>query len=177
MTPKSTELVAGVLRVFVVGLIPFSIYQLFLRAFYALQDTRTPFLINCATTVVNIAINVPMFAAIGVEGLALGHAASYLFGVALQAFVLTRRIHGLDRARVVRSVLRIGAAGLVMGVFVWGASIFIEGAIEPLGLWQQAVALLGPVIVGIASYLGLARLFRVEELAQVRGLVGKRGGD
>ncbi len=175
MTPRSTELVAGVLRVFVVGLVPFSIYQLFLRAFYALQDTRTPFFINCATTIVNIAINVPMFAIIGVEGLALGHAASYLFGVALQSFVLTRRIHGLDRKRVLASAFRIGAAGLVMGLFVWGASIGMGRVIDPVGLWQQAVLLLVPVLVGLASYLGLAHLFGVEELAQVRGLIGRRG--
>ena len=176
MTPRSTELVADVLRVFVVGLVPFSIYQLFLRAFYALQDTRTPFVINCATTVVNVAINVPMFAAIGVEGLALGHAASYLFGVALQSFVLTRRVYGLDRKRVIRSALRIGSAGLAMGLFVWGTSLGVERLVDPLGLWQQAVALLVPVVVGVASYLGLARLFGVEELAQVRQLVAKRVG-
>lgn len=177
MTARSTELVAGVLRVFVIGLIPFSIYQLFLRAFYALQDTRTPFLINCATMVVNIAINVPMFAAIGVEGLALGHAVSYLFGVTLQSFVLTRRIHGLDRKRVINSARRIGGAGLVMGLFVWGASLGLERVMDPIGLWQQTVQLLVPVLVGLVTFIGLARLFGVEELAQVRGLIRRRGND
>ena len=175
MTPRSTELVAGVLRVFVLGLIPFSIYQLFLRAFYALQDTRTPFLINCATTIVNIAINIPMFAAIGVEGLALGHAASYLFGIALQAFVLTRRIGGLDRARVTASAARIGAAAAGMGFLVWGSATVVERVIEPLGLWQQGLGLAIPVAIGVGSYLVLGRMFRIEELAQVRGLV-RRGG-
>ena len=174
MTPRSTELVTGVLRLFVVGLVPFSIYQLFLRAFYALQDTKTPFLINCATTIVNIAVNVPMFAAIGVEGLALGHAASYLFGVAVQAFVLTRRVHGLDRKRVIDSTVRIFGAGILMGAVVWGISIAIEGAIDPLGLGQQLVVLGVPVIGGVLAYLGLSILFRVDELAQVRALVGRR---
>ena len=174
MTPRSTELVTGVLRLFVVGLVPFSIYQLFLRAFYALQDTRTPFFINCATTAVNIAVNVPMFAAIGVEGLALGHAASYLFGVALQAFVLTRRVHGLDRKRVIDSAVRIFGAGLVMGAVVWGISVAIEGVVEPLGLGQQLLVLGVPVIAGVAAYVGLSIAFKVEEMSQVRALVARR---
>ncbi|MBW3594117.1 MAG: murein biosynthesis integral membrane protein MurJ [Actinobacteria bacterium] len=174
MTPRSTELVASVLRVFVIGLVPFSIFQLFLRAFYALQDTRTPFLINCATTGVNIAINVPMFALIGVEGLALGHAASYLFGTAVQGFVLARRTGGLDRRRVVNSCVRISAAGLLMGIIVWGTSVGIENVIRPIGFAQQALVLVIPVVVGVAAYLGLAHLLRVEEMTQVRRLV-RRG--
>jgi len=174
MTPRSTELVASVLRVFVIGLVPFSIFQLFLRAFYALQDTRTPFFINCATTALNIAINVPMFALIGVEGLALGHAASYMFGTALQAFVLARRTGGLDRKRVTDSALRIAGAGLIMGAVVWGASVGIEQVVTPIGLWQQGVLLAVPVCVGVAAYLGLARVLRVEELNQVRRLARRR---
>lgn len=177
MTPRSTELVAGVLRVFVIGLVPFSVYQLFLRAFYAMQDTRTPFLINCTTTVVNIAINVPMFAAIGVEGLALGHAVSYLFGTTVQAFVLARRVGGLDRKRVIDSIVRITGAGALMGVIVWGASSGIERLVRPVGLAQQALVLVVPVAIGGVAYLGLAHLLRVSELGGVRSLLRSRGGD
>ena len=176
MTARSTELVASVLRIFVIGLVPFSIFQLFLRAFYAMQDTKTPFLINCATTVVNIAINVPMFALLGVEGLALGHAASYLFGTAVQAFVLARRVGGLDRERVVDSALRISGAGILMGMVVWGVSVGIEEVVSPIGFGQQSLVLGIPVIVGAAAYLGFAHILRVEEMRQVRALV-RRGGD
>ena len=175
MTGRSTELVASVLRIFVLGLVPFSIFQLFLRAFYAMQDTRTPFLINCATTVVNIAINVPMFALIGVEGLALGHAVSYLFGTAVQAFVLARRTGGLDRKRVVNSGFRISAAGALMGVVVWAVSAGVEEIISPIGLGQQLVVLGAPVALGAAAYLGFAHLLRVEEMTQVRALVRRSG--
>ena len=174
MTARSTELVATVLRFFVLGLVPFSIFQLFLRAFYAIQDTRTPFLINCATMTVNIAINVPMFAVIGVRGLALGHAASYLFGVGLQARALRKRIGGLDRARVARSAGKVAVAAAGMGVIVWLVSKATESAITANGFGQQVVLLMVPVVVGVAAYLGLAYLLRVEELTQVRGLVSRR---
>jgi putative peptidoglycan lipid II flippase len=174
MTPRSTELVADVLRFFVLGLVPFSIFQLFLRAFYAIQDTRTPFLINCITMTVNIAINVPMFAIIGVRGLALGHAVSYLFGVFLQARALRKRIGGLDRARLTRSAMKVAVAAAGMGLIVWLMSRAAETLISPTGFAQQVALVLAPVVVGVAAYLGLAYFIGVEELTQVRGLITRR---
>ena len=56
MTNNRLEFYPADMAVSALGGVPFSIYQLFLRAFYAMQDTRTPFLINCATTIVNIAM-------------------------------------------------------------------------------------------------------------------------
>ncbi|HSK37641.1 MAG TPA: murein biosynthesis integral membrane protein MurJ, partial [Actinomycetota bacterium] len=53
VTEESTELLVPVLMVFVLGLVPFSTFQLVLRAFYALQDTRTTFLVNLAAVGVN----------------------------------------------------------------------------------------------------------------------------
>lgn len=174
MTPRSTLLVADVLRVFVIGLVPFSIYQLFLRAFYALQDTRTPFVINSVTTAVNIAINVPMFAAIGVEGLALGHAASYLVGIALQARALSRRIGGLDRARVLHSTGGVLVASAAMGGVVWISLKAIEKAVDPAGLGSRSIIVIVPVVLGLAAYLAATYLLKVEELGSIRSLIRNR---
>jgi putative peptidoglycan lipid II flippase len=176
MTDRSTELVADVLRVFVIGLLPFSIFQLFLRAFYALQDTRTPFLINCVATVVNLGMNVAFFEVLRVRGLALGHAVSYLIGMLLQGRALSARIGGLDLRRVLRSGSKTVVAGAGMGVLVWLSSRWLENTMTFTGFAEQAVGVLVPVLVGVISYLALAYLLRVEEMRQVRSLVGRRSG-
>ena len=173
MTARSTELVAGVLRFFVLGLVPFSIFQLMLRAFYALQDTRTPFMINCVAVVVNLLINVPMFSLFGVKGLAMGHATAYILATTLLARALSRAVGGLGVRRIARSVTRITAAALVMGVVVWGVSKAVESAIDVSTIVGQVIAVAAPVIVGGLAYLALGRLFRVEELAHIRTLVGR----
>ena len=174
-TSRSTDLVADVLRFFVLGLVPFSIFQLFLRAFYALQDTRTPFLINCAAMMVNIAVNVVAFAALGVEGLALGHAISYLFGVLVQGVVLARRIGGLELRRIFSGTAKMAIAAAAMGGLVWLVAAGVADIAEPAGVVTQALALVVPVLIGVVSYLGLAYLLRVDELTQVRSLIGRRG--
>jgi putative peptidoglycan lipid II flippase len=177
MTDRSTELVADVLRVFVIGLLPFSIFQLFLRAFYAMQDTRTPFLINCVATVVNLSMNIAFFEILRVRGLALGHAVSYLIGMLLQGRALSARIGGLDLRRVFRSTGKALVAGAGMGILVWLSSRLLENNMTFAGFGQQAVGVLVPVLVGVVSYLAFAYLLRVEEMKQVGSLVGRRLGN
>jgi putative peptidoglycan lipid II flippase len=174
MTARSTELVAGVLRFFVLGLVPFSLFQLMLRAFYALQDTKTPFKINVLAVAFTTALNVPLFMWMGVKGLALGHALGYLLGVLLQAGLLRTRIGGLDGARVLTSIGKIGVAAAVMGGLVWFVWLGIERTWEPDSLLGQGLGLAGPVVVGVVSFLGLAVALRVEELAFLRNIVSRR---
>ena len=174
---QSTHLVAGVLRFFVLGLVPFSLFQLFLRAFYAMQDTKTPFLINCAAVAVNTAINLPMYAWLGVKGLAAGHAIAYTFGAVIQARVLARKIGGLDAARVRRSAVRIGVAAAAMGVITWVITEALETTLlDSSSFAVQAAGLAIPVLIGGSSFLLIAHFLHVEELAHVKGLLKRRAG-
>jgi putative peptidoglycan lipid II flippase len=173
MSDASTELVSGVFRFFVLGLLPFSLYQLFLRAFYALQDAKTPFLINCGAVAFNTAVNFPLFYWLGVRGLAAGHAMTYLTGVAIQGRNLSRRIGGFDHRRLARSLGRILLASLAMGVVVWWASQLSEQLFAGAGLGGEAAAVALPVAVGALSYFALAHLLGVEELRHLKGLIGR----
>ncbi|MEA2485288.1 MAG: putative peptidoglycan lipid flippase [Actinomycetota bacterium] len=173
MTTRSTELVATVLRFFVLGLVPFSLFQLLARAFYAMQDTKTPFVINCFSVGTNIAVDFPLFFAMGVKGLALGHALSYFIGVILQLRELRKRIGSIDGKRLLSSGLRITSAAALMGALVWLTfqgllRITTTSAIGDLA--QVAV----PIAVGLVSYLIFANLFKVEEIGYVRSLLARR---
>lgn len=173
MTAESTDLVAGVLRLFVIGLLPFSLFQLFLRAFYSLQNTKTPFLINCASVGLNTIVNLAVYGRFGVEGLAAGHALAYTFGAFLQARSLSKRIGGLGGGAIARAVGRIAIAAGGMGLLVWLSSRALDGVLEPTFV-GQTVGLLVPVLIGVMSYLILARLLRVPELDYAKGLLARR---
>ncbi len=176
VSERSTELVASVLRFFVLGLVPFSLFQLFLRAFYAMHNTKTPFLINCAAVALNTAINIPMYVWFGVRGLAAGHAVAYAFGVTLQGRYLSRKVGGIDGHRILRSFLRIGVAAAGMGLLVWLASRGAESIFPTEEFGGQVAAVVAPVVVGVVTYLGLAAALKVEELNLVRGIASRRLG-
>jgi len=177
VTEESTSLLVPVLMVFVLGLVPFSTFQLVLRAFYALQDTRTTFRVNLVSVGVNVVVDLLLFNLLPVRwkipGLAFGHVTSYTVGSALLLYLLSRRIGGLEGFHIMAAVGRMLVAGLVM----LGATLLVvravAAAIEP-GLARDLITVVAGVVVGAATYLATARLLRVEELALLRDVVRRR---
>jgi putative peptidoglycan lipid II flippase len=177
VTEESTSLLVPVLMVFVLGLVPFSTFQLVLRAFYALQDTRTTFRVNLVSVGVNVVVDLLLFNLLPqrwkIPGLAFGHVSSYTVGSALLLYLLSRRIGGLEGSRVMAAVGRMLVAGLVM----LGTTLLIvrgvAAAIDP-GLARDLVTVVAGVAVGAGTYLATARLLRVEELSMLLDLVRRR---
>ena len=178
VTEESTDLLIPVLMVFVLGLVPFSTFQLVLRAFYALQDTRTTFLLNLVAVGVNVVANLLLFSLLPerwkIPGLALGHVAHYTVGSALLLYFLSKRIGGLDGARIVRAVGRMLAAGAVMFVATALVGRAVALALDP-GFLRDLVTVAAGVAAGVATYLAAARLLRVEELSLLLDVVRRRG--
>jgi putative peptidoglycan lipid II flippase len=178
VTEESTSLLVPVLMVFVLGLVPFSTFQLVLRAFYALQDTRTTFRVNLVSVGVNVVVDLLLFNLLPVRwkipGLAFGHVSSYTVGSALLLYLLSRRIGGLEGSRIMAAVARMLVAGLVMLGATLLAARGVAAAIAP-GLARDLVTVVAGVVVGAATYLATARLLRVEELALLLDVVRRRG--
>jgi putative peptidoglycan lipid II flippase len=178
VTEASTSLLVPVLMVFVLGLVPFSTFQLVLRAFYALQDTRTTFRVNLVSVGVNVVVDLLLFNLLPqrwkIPGLALGHVSSYTVGSALLLYLLSRRIGGLEGSRILGAVGRMLAAGLVMVAATLLVARGVAAAIDP-GLGRDLVTVVAGVIVGAGTYLAVARLLRVEELALLLDVVRRRG--
>jgi len=168
MQARSTELLAGVLQLFSIGLLSFCTFQLFLRAFYAMQDTRTPALINLVAVGLNTAVNLVYFRYLNVEGLALGHATAYTFASITAALILRRRLGGLDGRRLWSPLLQIGLAGLATGGAALRASSWLGDLLGTASLGPQLLQVGGGVAAGLGAFLGVALLFRLQELALIR---------
>jgi len=171
MTSGSTTLVVEVLRFFVLGLPQGAILTFFVRSFYSMQDTRTPFFLISLVVIFNAAINVPLFAWMGVGGLALGQALANTLGILLLGRSLARSAGGLDGKRVGKSVTRTALASIVMGIIVWSLLIVLNLVVTAEGFIQQCVVVGVPAVAGTVSYLLLAHAFKVEEIVYVRRLL------
>jgi putative peptidoglycan lipid II flippase len=173
-TAQDARLVADVLVVFSAGLFSFSAFQLLLRAFYAMQDTRTPALVNVGATAINVGVNFPLFAALGVQGLALGFAISYTFAAAVSAAIMRRRLDGLEGRRVMAGLSKALVAGGATAGAAWLSARLIGDAVGTSGLGGQSVQVLGSVAIGLLVFLAAALVLRMEELELLKGfLVGR----
>lgn len=174
---RSTELLAHVLVFFALGLFPFCAFQLLLRAFYAMQDTRTPALINVGENAVFIAGNVLLFRYLKVGGLALSNGIGYTFASVVALVVLRRRLHGLEGRRLSGVLLRILVSGVAGGAAAFAVATWLGRTLGTTGVGNELVQVGGGGLAGAGVFLALAVAFQLEELQLLRSLVrGRIGG-
>jgi putative peptidoglycan lipid II flippase len=174
----------GPLSLFAIGVFFFTTHYLMLRGFYALEQTRRVFFIQCVVSSVNILAAIALTRGIDpsqtASRLVLAYAASYAVGAALSYRQLSVQLGGLSGARLVRFAVRIG---LVVGAAALVALLARHGIHGALEGNDKLTALARVVVVGVAgtlTYLVLARLVRLDEVSEVTrmlsGRVGRRGG-
>ncbi len=176
---NSTLLLTRTMVMFVLGLLPFSTFQLILRAFYALQNTRTTFLVNLVSTSVNVVANLLLFWVLPqpwkVPGLALGQSIGYTIGAALLLWRLSQRIGGLGLTPILRVVSRMLLASLIMGVIAALVAAVVSAAVG-IGTLGDLATVVAGVSAGLLAYLVAARLLRIDEIGAVIDLLRRRVG-
>jgi putative peptidoglycan lipid II flippase len=171
-----TELMATALTGFAVGLPFFSAFQLLTRTFYAMHDARTPALVNAAAAGVNALANLALTLVfgLGIGGLALGHAASYVFGTLVLSGILRGRLRRLDGRRIGRTLALVSPAGLLSAGAALGAVVLIRETVgedtAPERLLQVGVA----VVAGLLVFVSAALIFRLKEVDDLRKVVQRR---
>jgi putative peptidoglycan lipid II flippase len=174
----ATDRTASTLLFFAIGLVGHIVVHVLTRAFYAMQDTRTP----VAWAIVAVVINVPLMVALagpmGVEGLALALSIASVLEVIGLMWSLRRRIESVEETVVLRSLGRAAVAALAAGLLMLGGLTVVEssmGALLDNSVGRLAV-LLGLSTAGIAIFLLVAAALRSPELEQLRRLLRRRGG-
>jgi putative peptidoglycan lipid II flippase len=172
--PSSTALTVVALRFYAIGLLGQATVEIVTRAFYALQDTRTPVMVAATAMIANLLLALLLRPLLGHGGLALALSAASLLEAVLLVWLVRRRLHGLDEPRLVLSALRslAGAAVLALALNLVAGPLerLVEGSgqVERLGIVALAVGL------GASLYLVATLALRSEEPRQLLGLA-RRG--
>jgi putative peptidoglycan lipid II flippase len=164
------------------GLLPMAVTLLQLRVFYAMKDARTPTLIQVGMVVVRVPLLLLVPVLVSEErvvaGLMLVTSLTYVAGWVLGHVVLRRRLGVLETRATLLPVLRTAAVAVVAGLLGWLAVSLTDGALGASVAGSLVTVLLGTVVIGVATLVGLvvARAPEVREpLAAVRARLGRRG--
>ncbi|MGW2067083.1 murein biosynthesis integral membrane protein MurJ [Streptomyces sp. NPDC001953] len=168
------------LMAFGLGLIPYSVQYVVLRAFYAYEDTRTPFYNTVIVAVVNASASAVCYLVLparwAVVGMAASYGLAYAIGVGVAWARLRKRLNGdLDGARVVRTYARLGIAS-VPAALLSGAACYGIGHSLGQGVGGSFAALLGGGALLLGVFYVAARKMRIEELNSMVGMVRGRLG-
>ncbi|MEU2582628.1 murein biosynthesis integral membrane protein MurJ [Streptomyces avermitilis] len=168
------------LMAFGLGLIPYSVQYVVLRAFYAYEDTRTPFYNTVIVAAVNAGASALCFFLLpgrwAVVGMAASYGLAYAIGVGVAWNRLRKRLGGdLDGARVLRTYARLGIAS-VPAALLSGAACYGVGQTLGQGVGGSFVSILGGGAVLLGVFYVAARKMRIEELNSMVGMVRGRLG-
>ena len=180
-TTEQATLTGTITSVFMLGLLPFTLFYVLFRGFYAVEDTRTPFLVSLLMNVVALAVAIPLFYNVSggaqIGALAFGYVCGFWATFIVSWILLARRLGGLDSAATVRSLLRMLIAGfLAFGVMV-GAEALLSATLtgnDYANPWLTIVDVLAICIVGGLVYLAAAWSMRIQEVADVTALVTRK---
>lgn len=174
---SATERTANALLYFALGLVGHIVVHVLARAFYAMQDTRTPVTWAIIAVAVNVVLMAMLVGPMGVEGLALALSISAVLEVLGLLWSLRRRIESVEEGAILRSVGRAGVAALAAALLMLGGLTVVEGSLG--GLLDNAVGRLLVLLVlsaaGGAVFLVVAAALRSPEIGQLRGILRRRG--
>ena len=174
---SDARLTGATLAGFAVGLVPFSAFQVQLRAWLAMRDSRTPALVNLAITALNVLADVVLYLALPsrqkVVGLAIGFSLSYVVGTLWFARLLRARLGKANEHRVARTHVRLVVATIVAVLPAYGTARLLTAGLG-LDVESSLVALVAALVVGIGIFAAVASRMRIRELAQLAAVVRNR---
>jgi putative peptidoglycan lipid II flippase len=167
---SSARYLGQIFAIFSLGLLPYMVFQLQLRVFYALHDSRTPALIGVAAMAMNIAANYTALAILParevVAGLGAGFGLANLVGAILSWGILSRRLGGLHGITISSSLIRMHLAAVPAVVFAVAITLMV-GVVLHAGRLSAFVTVALAGSGGLLLYVMFAKAFRVRELTDL----------
>ena len=159
-----------VFGIFSLGLVPYMMFQLMLRVFYAMRDSRTPMYIGVAVMAVNVAVSLFSLATLPaghvVEGVAAAFGLANVVGTVIAWRILSRRMRGLYGRLIAISLVRMHLAAIPGAIFALAVS-FAVGVIFSPG---PAFGIITVVVGGSGAlllYVLFAKALGVTELTEL----------
>ncbi|MFV0434252.1 MAG: murein biosynthesis integral membrane protein MurJ [Leucobacter sp.] len=178
-TQYQVDQFSDALQAYVVSLAAYSFLFMVQRAFYALSDTRTPFVFT--TVQMSIVVVLSLFLLLAPDSMvgvlfALVWSFATIVQALLATWMLRRKIGSIDGRRIAGSLLRFAVAAvpaLIAGLLTtWE----IRGIWPVTGVWSAILSAAVIAILVSAVYLIVLRMLRSPELAELTAFVSRKLG-
>ena len=164
------EQIGVVVQMFALGLVPFTVFYLCLRGYYAFEDTRTPFWLNVGLNVLNAGFALALFflvpTSFKVPALALGYSLAYLVTAVVTWRRLGRRLGGLETHATVRTLVRLALASAVACLPAYACAVALTDLLGSTNL-ATFVQVVAGLLVGGLVFVWLALRMRVTEVSEL----------
>lgn len=154
----AVEMTAYALFFYSLGMVGYGLREVLSRAFYSLQDTKTP-MINAAISMgMNIVLNIILSRFLGIGGLALATSISAIFCTFLLFISLRKKIGHFGMKKVTITFIKILGTSLIMGVI---AKLSFDILINSIG---ENLSLIASIGIGATVYFIIIYFMKIEEV-------------
>ncbi len=166
-TADDTKAATTTLLFYALGLSGFFIQQIITRAFYSMQDSKTPMRSALIAVCANIILNLTLIWVWGTGGLACSTALCSYLQVAILVMALRRRLGGATLQGMAIAIMKTVAATILMGAV--GAALLYLCRNLPDGFLSDILRIAAVVPAAAAVYLLTAKLLHIEMLSLLTG--------
>ncbi|MEY4560136.1 MAG: murein biosynthesis integral rane protein MurJ [Actinomycetota bacterium] len=172
----ATLALGNVIVALMVGLVPFSVVYMIQRAFFALEDTRSPFIFTTIQIAIHITGSLTLGATIPKQWLVVSISILTACSILVQGLIgylmLRRRIGAMGEGSFIKSLLGFVLAAIPAAAVGYAVMLWL-GGIAPGSFTLNSVfsAVLTSALVGatmVICYLATLWIFRVPELRELQ---------
>ncbi len=170
----ATQATFNTLAFFAMGLFAQSLIHLLARAFYALSDTKTPFVIGVISELVSIIAALLLMRPLGVAGLALAFSIGNILHALMLAIGLRSVTGSLEESKLFSILYKITIASIVMALAAQYLKNILGTLFDLSHFWE--VLLQGGIAatIGLLVYGGVCYVLKVEEIIELGKSFKKR---
>ena len=165
---QAISMTTSALFFYSLGMIGFGLRDVLSRAFYSMQDTKTPAINAAIAVVLNIILNIIFSKFLGIGGLALATSISAIFGTVLLFISFRKKIGPFGMKSIVFSFGKIVAASVIMGII---AKFSFNRMLMTFG---ENVSLILSISIGAVIYGIIIYFMKIEEVDILVGALKKR---
>ena len=170
---EATYLTTGALIFYSIGLVGVSLKPLISRAYYSMQDTKTPMINSIIAVSINIILNLILIRYMAHRGLALATSISAIVSCGLLTYHLRKKIGALGVKSYICCGVKAFISSLIMGVSAYFIYYSLNKVMGNTNI-GDLIALLISAGIGALIYFILIYIMKVEEFQWFVGLVKKQ---
>ncbi|WP_077369203.1 murein biosynthesis integral membrane protein MurJ [Anaerosalibacter sp. Marseille-P3206] len=155
---EAINLTADALFFYSIGMVGYSFRAILSKAFYSLQDTKTPMINAAIAMAMNIVLNIILSKYMGIGGLALATSISAIFCTVLLFISFRKKIGSFGLKNIVISFIKILCASLAMGVI---AKLSYDVLLKHI---SENLSLIAAIIIGAVVYFAIIYFMGIEEV-------------
>lgn len=157
---SAVDLTAQALAMYAIGLIALAALYILQRAFYAVRNSTTPFVIGVGVMALHIVLNLALMPSMQHAGIALSASISNITGVVVLVVLLARRVPKIGLNHLARYVVQCGGLAILTTGIV--AFAFAATRLDTATLIARLIGV-AFALIGGGLYLGAAFILRIPE--------------